>query len=97
MKYTPSGGTVKIGIEVDDAAGLARVSVTDTGVGIPEKDLPFIFDRFYRARSREKASSGAGLGLAITRKILEAHGAEITVASKVNEGTTFTFDLPTSS
>lgn len=69
--------------------------VTDTGPGIPEHDLPHIFDRFYRVeKSRTPSQGGAGLGLAIARKILHLHGRELEVESAVGEGTTFRFTLP---
>jgi signal transduction histidine kinase len=93
IKYTPSGGqvTLSFGREGD----WVRVSVADTGIGIPAKDLPHIFDRFYRvdkARSREKG--GTGLGLAICKWIAEAHGGRIEVQSQVGKGSTFTVWLP---
>jgi two-component system sensor histidine kinase ResE len=70
------------------------VSVADTGPGIPTDALPRIFERFYRVPGSEAQGVGSGLGLTITRKIVEAHGGEISVSSKVGEGTTFTFTLP---
>lgn len=93
IKYTPAGGnvTLSFGREGD----WVRVSVADTGIGIPAKDLPHIFDRFYRvdkARSREKG--GTGLGLAICKWIAEAHGGRIEVQSQVGKGSTFTVWLP---
>ncbi|WP_163526265.1 ATP-binding protein [Halobacillus ihumii] len=74
------------------------VKVTDSGLGIPEEDLPFVFERFYKAdksRKRENSKKGTGLGLAIAKNIIEAHKGSIHVHSRVNEGTTFTFTLPT--
>jgi signal transduction histidine kinase len=74
-----------------------EVSVRDTGAGIAAKDLPYIFERFYRAdKSRSRATGGAGLGLAIVRQLVEAHGGRIWVHSTEGEGSTFTFTLPTS-
>ncbi len=100
IKFTPPGGTVEVAavLEADDAA----VSVTDTGLGIPEEHLSRIFDRFYRVeRSRSRLPSpggeetgGTGLGLAITRHIIEAHGGRIAVTSRMGHGSTFTFTLP---
>ncbi len=93
IKYTPSGGEVKLSLERDTQ--WVRVFVSDTGMGIPAKDLPRIFDRFYRvdkARSREKG--GSGLGLAIAKWITDAHGGRIDVQSEVGKGTTFTLWLP---
>ncbi|WP_079530164.1 ATP-binding protein [Halobacillus hunanensis] len=74
------------------------VKVTDSGLGIHEEDLPFVFERFYKAdksRKRENSKKGTGLGLAIAKNIIEAHKGSIHVHSRVNEGTTFTFTLPT--
>ncbi|VAW42325.1 hypothetical protein MNBD_CHLOROFLEXI01-4251 [hydrothermal vent metagenome] len=97
MKYTPAGGTVDVSLSKKN--GWAYLRVSDTGLGIPEEDLPHIFDRFYRvdkARTREQTGEGgAGLGLAIAKWIAQAHGGNIDVSSKVGEGTTFTIILPT--
>jgi two-component system OmpR family sensor kinase len=93
IKYTPSGGEVTLSLERDTE--WVRVSVADTGAGIPEQDLPKIFDRFYRvdrARSREKG--GTGLGLSIVKWIVDAHHGKIDVKSKLGKGTTFTVWLP---
>ncbi|HXW96199.1 MAG TPA: HAMP domain-containing sensor histidine kinase [Gemmatimonadales bacterium] len=95
IKYTPSGGKVSIGL-VDQGETVALV-VGDNGIGIPAADLPHIFDRFYRvdtARSRSGDRPGAGLGLAITKWIAEAHGGTITVQSRPGRGTVFTVTLP---
>lgn len=95
MKYTPSGGKVSLGL-VDQGEAVAIV-VGDNGIGIPAGDLPHIFDRFYRAdpaRSRTGQRPGAGLGLAITKWIAEAHGGHITVQSRLGRGTVFTVTLP---
>jgi signal transduction histidine kinase len=95
LRYTPEIGVVTVELSKHD--GGVQVEVADTGEGIPEGDLPHIFDRFYRAeKSRSRASGGTGLGLAITRKILELHGSGITVRSTLHAGTTFSFILPTS-
>ncbi len=70
------------------------VSVSDTGPGIPAEALPHLFERFYRVPGAEERALGAGLGLSITRQIIEAHGGKIDVSSKEGQGTTFTFQLP---
>ncbi|MEL6591314.1 MAG: HAMP domain-containing sensor histidine kinase [Bacteroidota bacterium] len=93
LKFTPKGGSVTIGLRSLEEA--VEVSIADTGPGIPEAEQPYIFER-YRKAGREKAKSnqGAGLGLAIARKIMELHGSTLRVRSKINEGTAFMFHLP---
>ena len=72
-----------------------RVAVSDNGPGIPDADIPRIFDRFYRAVDGEEArSDSSGLGLAIVKRILDLHGSRITVTSKIDRGTRFEFELP---
>jgi two-component system, OmpR family, sensor kinase len=96
IKYTPAGGSVTLGLNAEDdrTRGLtARISVVDTGVGIPAADLPHIFERFYRA-DRARQSGGTGLGLAIGKWIAEAHGGTITVESSPGNGSIFTVTLP---
>jgi signal transduction histidine kinase len=93
LKYTPAGG--KVSISVQPSAAAVGVSVTDTGPGIPEEALPHIFDRFYKANHENESGKGSmGLGLAIAKRILELHASEISVISKVRQGTRFQFDLP---
>lgn len=93
IKYTPDGGKVTLSLRQVD--GCAEVSVTDTGMGIPAKDIPYIFDRFYRVeKARTRAQGGAGLGLAIAKWIVQTHGGTVTVNSQVGEGTCFTVRLP---
>jgi len=93
VKFTPSGGSVTVTAEVDGDAGEVRVRCADTGPGIAGEDLPHVFDRFWQARSTRRA--GAGLGLAIAKGIVEAHGGCIWAESTVGEGSTFSFTLPT--
>ena len=93
LRYTESGG--RIVVRVASAPGEARIAVADTGVGIPEADLPFVFERFYRSkRSRAANPGGSGLGLSIVRWIVEAHKGKVTVESTVGKGATFTVHLP---
>lgn len=96
LRYTPEHGRVQVGLH-SGTNGKARVSVADTGCGIPAEDLPNIFERFYRVeKSRGPAArGGAGLGLAIAKRILELHDSGIEVQSKVTAGTTMSFELKT--
>ena len=93
VRFTPEGGEVRIEAHRHD--GSVEVSVADTGVGIPSEALPRLFERFYRvdpARARE--DGGTGIGLAIARSVVEAHGGTIRAESEPGHGSTFTFDLP---
>ncbi len=95
LKYTPRAGTVTLALEA--RGDQAAFSVHDTGHGIAAADLPFIFDRFWRAdlaRGRSSERGGFGLGLAISQWIAHAHGGAITVASRLGRGSTFTVTLP---
>jgi signal transduction histidine kinase len=93
IRHTPEGGQVTI--EARRLNGQVRVSVGDTGEGIAASDLPHVFERFYRGeKSRSRSTGGAGLGLAIAKGIVEAHGGSIEVVSQAGQGTTFTFTLP---
>jgi signal transduction histidine kinase len=92
IKFTPEGGLVTVDATLDDAGDRVRFAVSDTGPGIPAEHLPRIFDRFYQVRAAGRA--GVGLGLAIARGLVEAHGSRLDVRSRPGEGTTFCFDLP---
>ena len=94
LRYAPSGGRVMVALSLKDENIMVRV--TDTGCGIPPEDLPHIFDRYYQGnKKRQAGDTGAGLGLAITKRICDLHGSAIEVQSVVNGGTTFSFSLPT--
>lgn len=94
IRYTPDGGQVTL--DLAKADGAATLRVRDTGAGIPPEDLPRIFDRFYRIDvARTRQSGGAGLGLAISQEIAQAHGGRIAVTSEAGHGTEFTVHLPT--
>ena len=92
IKYTRQGGTVSVFSEVEQSQIILQF--IDTGIGIPAMDLPYIFDKFYRATNASVESSGTGLGLAIVKSIVENHGGRIWVDSTVGKGTTFTVVLP---
>lgn len=92
LRHTPPDGMVTVAVASQEAA--VGVTVTDTGSGIPVAEIPHIFDRFYRGKSREHGHQGAGLGLPIARRILELHGATLTVDSRPNVCTRFGFSLP---
>lgn len=93
IKHANSSGFVTV-TEKNDERGL-YIEVSDEGAGIPEEDLPFLFERFYKAdKSRTRGRSGTGLGLSIAKNIIEAHKGHISVKSKLGQGTTFSFFIP---
>ena len=93
IKYTPDGG--KIEIYAGSSGKSVFVRVTDNGIGIPEKDLPRLFERFYRVdKARSRESGGTGLGLSIAREILSQHRGEIKIDSVYGEGTDVRITLP---
>jgi signal transduction histidine kinase len=95
VKYTPPGGSVRIGTEVDETAGCVKVTVTDTGVGIPEAEMEHLFSKFYRVAANNKHAKGTGLGLNLVKQIVEkVHNGRVFVTSKVGVGSTFGFELP---
>jgi two-component system sensor histidine kinase ResE len=93
IRHTPNGGFVTLKVTLVEK-GL-QVEVEDSGSGIPEEDLPFVFERFYKAdKARTRGRAGTGLGLAIAKNIIDAHHGRISVQSKIDHGTTFAFTLP---
>lgn len=93
IRYTPTGGEVALSLTKNDRN--AVLEVADTGIGIASEDLPHIFERFYRAdKGRARVDAGTGLGLAIAKWIVEQHGGEISAASELGKGSTFTVRLP---
>ncbi len=106
LRYTPQGGKIMLSAQKSpESSNFIQVSVSDTGSGIVQADLPYIFDRFYRAdQSRAHTGGGSGLGLAIVKQLVEAHGGKITANSPIKTnadqqgyGTRFTFTLPVAS
>ncbi len=92
VKYTPQG---RVRLALERAGESARITVQDTGLGIPDEAFPHLFQEFYRApNAREVEESGTGLGLAIVKDLVTRYGGEISVDSALNQGTTFTIRLP---
>lgn len=97
IKYTPDGGKIEVSASAvtRDGAESLRISVRDNGIGIPEEDVPHLFERFYRVeKSRTTETGGTGLGLAIAKEITDAHGGDINITSEQGKGTTVTITLP---
>jgi len=95
IKYTPQGGCVTVDTVVDDVNRQVAIAVSDTGVGIPEEDLPFLFDKFYRVADHKKIAKGTGLGLSLVKQIVEVvHQGRIEIESEVGKGSTFRIVLP---
>lgn len=95
IKYTPDGGKVTVSTTVDERREVVVCEVSDTGLGIPAKDLPHIFDKFYRVGVNKKIAKGTGLGLTLVKHIVEmVHDGKLSVISEQDEGSTFSFELP---
>jgi two-component system sensor histidine kinase BaeS len=97
IRHTPKGGTISIETDIVPVGGLipsgVRIAVRDTGSGIPAEDLPFIFDRFWRGDKSRTERVNSGLGLAIAKQLIHAHGGTINVESEVGKGTTFIIEI----
>jgi len=94
VKYTPSGGEVTVETAVDEARRTVTVRITDTGVGIPPQDLPYVFEKFYRSEANNRMAPGTGLGLSLVKHIVETvHQGRTFVESEVGRGSTFGFEL----
>lgn len=95
LKYTPDGGTITMEASVTEDGSMLSLSVADTGIGIPKKDLDRIFERFYRVdKARTRNMGGTGLGLSIAREIVRVHGGSISLQSELEKGTKVIFTLP---
>jgi two-component system, OmpR family, phosphate regulon sensor histidine kinase PhoR len=93
VRYTPRGGQVRVAVTANDRA--AVLSVSDTGIGIPSRDLPRVFERFYRVdRDRSRATGGTGLGLSIARHVAQQHGGRVDATSELGRGSIFQVVLP---
>jgi two-component system phosphate regulon sensor histidine kinase PhoR len=96
IKYTPEQGTIIISMHASDK--FVQVDISDTGIGIPEKDLARVFERFYRVdKARSRDLGGTGLGLSIVKHIVQAHEGEVWVKSRIGQGSTFSFMIPRAS
>jgi two-component system heavy metal sensor histidine kinase CusS len=91
LRFTPEGGSIQITIA--EHAGKSEVAVSDNGCGIGPEHLPRVFDRFYRADS-SRSMTGAGLGLALVKSIVDLHGGSASIQSEVGRGTTVTLSFP---
>jgi two-component system sensor histidine kinase VicK len=93
IKYTMDGGSIELRARKVNNM-LVELSVKDTGIGIPKRDIDYLFDRFYRVdKARSRVKGGTGLGLSIAREIVKAHGGVISIESEVNVGTLVKFTL----
>ncbi len=95
IKYTPPGGGIKLFVETDADNDNIAIVVEDTGVGIPEKDIPHLFDKFYRVSDHKAMAKGTGLGLSFVKHVIETvHSGKVEVKSELGKGTRFTLTLP---
>jgi len=98
VKFTPEGGQVSVYARPDVATGMCQVNVIDTGIGIAKDALPRVFDRFFQEdNSRTRRYGGMGMGLALARRLCEAHGATISAESEPGQGSRFTVTWPLAS
>src|SRR5262249_8562320 len=92
-KYTPTCGSIRVALERADHFAVA--SVSDTGIGIDQQDIPRVFDRFWRAdKARSREEGGAGLGLSIAKRSIDVHGGSISVQGELGKGSVFSTRLP---
>lgn len=94
VKYTPNNGSITVQTLVDESQKTVITKISDTGVGIPPKDLPFVFDKFYRVEANNRMAKGTGLGLPLVKHVIEnVHHGKIVLSSEVGKGSTFGFEL----
>lgn len=96
VKYTPEGGTIVLTFAYHEESGQLDISIADTGTGIPQKDIPYIFQRFFQSSRTAGQKEGTGIGLYLVKTYTELHGGNISIASEENAGTTITITLPQS-
>ncbi len=94
LKYTPDGGMVQLRFRVDDASQEIRLAITDSGIGIPEQDLPYVFQRFYQSSQTARLKQGTGIGLSMVKSYTELHGGKVRIESEEQKGTTVTLTFP---
>lgn len=94
VKYTPEGGSITLRLEALEEEKGVRISVSDTGIGIPQQDRPYIFQRFFQSSRTAGKKEGTGIGLYLVKTYTELHGGSVSLASEENEGTTVTLNLP---
>jgi two-component system phosphate regulon sensor histidine kinase PhoR len=95
VKYTPAGGRVAVRMSVNEESRCVQVAISDSGAGIPEQDLPRLFEKFFRVEANQHMAKGTGLGLHLVKHLVETvHGGTVSVASQVGKGSTFTITLP---
>ena len=95
IQHSPPGSQVTLRVNQIEETRSVRISVSDQGDGIPEADIGHVFDQFYRVdTSRTRSTGGAGLGLTIVKRLVEAHGGSISVTSEIGDGSTFVVELP---
>ncbi|WP_455389162.1 GAF domain-containing sensor histidine kinase, partial [Petrachloros mirabilis] len=95
-KFTPAGGTILVKTEVSEASNMLQICVSDTGCGIPQDELPKVFEKFFRGSATPEGTKGAGLGLAIVKSLVELHGGQVWVESTQRKGSSFFFAIPSS-
>lgn len=93
-KFTNPGDSIIFSLDYQSREGLVEFKISDSGIGIPKQDIPYVFQRFFQSKKNTKKNEGTGIGLFLVKNYIELHGGNVSVSSKVNEGTTFTFGLP---